>query len=334
LSRTSAAAVIEVEPSGKTLAIPLHAHFIWLGAELPWVHVVALRSAAERGGFERVVLHHDQDLSGAAHHRALRAIEKLELRRLDEQALFERCRPFAPALGPIFARLLTPSMRKDLLRLAILYTEGGVYLDADTVTVGSLRELCADTDAFCGEERIVFPGSVRHSRNPAVRLTALLRNGVRDVLGYVPNGWAAFRAIERFYPRGVNNAVVASTPGGAFVTRALARIVELPPERQTRPFGIGPHLLQELAVEFGPPDLTVHPPPVFYPLGPEVSRHWFHVRGSGGRLRDVLLPETRVVHWYASVKNDVLTSVIDPDYVRANARRQLFSELALPFAGP
>jgi hypothetical protein len=46
----------------------------------------------------------------------------------------------------------------------------------------------------------------------------------------------------------------------------------------------------------------------------------------------VLLPETRVVHWYASVRTRVLTSRIDPDYVRAHAGRQLFSDLALPFA--
>lgn len=315
------------------MPIPLRAHFIWLGAELPWVHVLAIRSAAERGGFERVVLHHDEDLSGAPHYGALRAIANFELRRLDVQALFEGCRPFAQALGPIYERLPRPPIRKDLVRVAILYTEGGVYLDLDTVTVRSLAPLCADTDAFCGEERIVFPGSVRHSRNPLVQLVALLRNGMRDVLGYVPNGWAAFRAIERFYPRAVNGAVLASAPGGAFVTRALERIVELPPEVQIRTCGIGPHLLQELATKFEPPDLTVHAPPVFYPLGPEVSRHWFYVRGHRGRLQEVLLPETRVVHWYGSVKTDLLTSVIDPDYVRANARRQLFSELALPFAG-
>src|SRR5262249_28644866 len=213
------------------------------GAELPWVHVLAIRSAAERGGFERVVLHHDEDLSAAPHYRALRAIENFELRPLDLPALFERCRPVAPALGPIYARLPSPPIRKDLIRVAILYTEGGVYLDLDTVTVGSLRPLCADADAFCGEERIVFPGSIRHSWNPAVQLAALVRNGLRDVLGYLPNGWAAFRAIERFYPRAVNGAVLASVPTGRFVTRALARIVGLPPEVPTRTSRRGPHLL-------------------------------------------------------------------------------------------
>jgi hypothetical protein len=312
-------------------AIPLRAHFIWLGAELPWVHVLAIKSAAERGGLDGVVLHHDEDLSAAPHYRALAAIPGLELRRLDVRELMARCDPFWPALGPVYDRLPRPPIQKDLIRLAILYTEGGIYLDLDTVTVGSLREMCVEAGAFCGEERIVFPGETKFSWNPAVQALALLRNGVRDVLGYVPNGWAAFRAIERFYPSAENGAVLASAPRGRFVTRAMERMIELPPHVQVRTCGIGPHLIQEMARELEAPDLVVHPPPVFYPLGPELSRHWFYLR-EGGRLDKVLLPETRVVHWYGSVGNAALTSTIDPDYVRANARRQLFSELALPFA--
>jgi len=315
------------------MAIPLRAHFIWLGAELPWVHVLAVRSAAERGGFQQVVLHHDEDLSGAPHYRALRAIERLELRRLDVRALLDACDPYGAALNAVYRRLPTFPIRKDLIRLVLLYLEGGVYLDLDTVTVASLQGLCAEADAFCGEERIVFPGEVAHSWNPAVRAAALLRNGVRDVLGAVPHGWAIFRAVEGYYPRAANGAVLASAPRGRFVTGTLERLIELQPAVQVRYCGIGPHLIQEMAARFARPDLAVHPPPVFYPLGPEVSRHWFYRRRGQARLDRVLLPETRVVHWYASVGNQKVTSAIDPAYVRANAGRQLFSELALPFAG-
>lgn len=319
--------------SGSAL-IPLRAHFIWFGSELPWVNVLAVRSAAERGGFERVVLHHDEDLTGAPHYRAIADIDRVELRRLAKppRELFDRCGAFAPLLGPIYQRLPTPAIRSDLVRLAILYSEGGVYLDIDTVTLRSLRELCAQAEAFLGEERIVFPAAVKRSWNPGVQLMAQVRNGVREVLGYVPNGWAAFRAIERFYPSAANGAVMASAPGGDFVTRAMQRLVELPPAVQARKNGIGPHLMQEIAPQLAPPALVVHPPPVFYPLGPEVSRHWFHVRDGRAPLAKVLLPETRVVHWYGSIRTRTLTSRIDPDYVRANAGRQLFSELALPFA--
>ncbi len=163
--------------------------------------------------------------------------------------IIERCGRFSTALSPIFERLPAPAMRADLVRLAILYAEGGVYLDIDTVTVRSLRDLCVEAEAFCGEERIVFPASVRRSWNPGVRLMAVLRNGVREVLVHVPDGWSAFRAVERFYPSAANNAVLASAPAGRFITRALARLCELPPEVQTRRCGIGPHLVQDIAPE-------------------------------------------------------------------------------------
>ena len=313
--------------------IPFRAHFIWLGHELPWVNVLAIRSAAERGGFERVTLHHDEDLSAAPHFRALAAVDRLELRRLRVGEVLEGCGDLAPALKAAYAGLSTPSMRKDAIRLALLYGEGGVYLDLDTVTVRSFAQLCAEAEAFCGEERIVFPGEVKRSRNPAVQLLALARNGLREVLGLVPKGWEAFRAVERLYPRAVNNAVIGSAPRSRFVTRALQRITELPAGVQGRAYGIGPHLLQELAPQFAKPELVVHPPSVFYPLGPIISHHWFHLREGAGPLERVLRPDTRVVHWYASIRNQVLISRIDPDYVRANAGRQLFSALALPFAG-
>src|SRR5262249_25109631 len=152
-------------------------------------------------------------------------------------------------------------------------------LDLDTVTVRPLDDLCAQAEAFCGEERIVFPGRVRHSRNPAVKSLALVRNGLRDLLALMPGGWGAFPAIERSYRSAANNAVIGSAPRSRFVTRWLERIPELPPEVQRRYCGIGPHLVQELTPQFSPPDLVVHPPPVFYPLGPVVSRHWFYLRG-------------------------------------------------------
>ena len=41
--------------------------------------------------------------------------------------------------------------------------------------------------------------------------------------------------------------------------------------------------------------------------------------------------DTRIVHWYASVRTKKIVPQIDPAYVRRNARTQLFSALALPF---
>ena len=47
----------------------------------------------------------------------------------------------------------------------------------------------------------------------------------------------------------------------------------------------------------------------------------------------MITEHTRLVHWYGSVETKHLVPQIDPEYVRKNASTQLFSALALPFAG-
>jgi hypothetical protein len=45
-------------------------------------------------------------------------------------------------------------------------------------------------------------------------------------------------------------------------------------------------------------------------------------------LDAVLSAETRVVHWYASVRTKSRVALIDPDYVRNHRENQLYSALA------
>lgn len=318
----------------RAAGIPLVAHFVWFGQSFPWVFGLAVRSAALRGEFERVVLHHADDLLPTAGLQDLAGLPGVELSRFDPDEILGRVAGHASALRETMGRLAAPSAKSDLVRLAILYVEGGVYLDTDTITVASFRPLCEGVAAFCGEERIVYPARVKGSRSPLVHAAAFARARVRWVLRQVPDGWKAFRAIESLYPAALNNAVIGSVPGGAFVTRLIERLLQIPKERQPRPYVIGPHLLQSVREEMPLRDLVVHPPPVFYPLGPEISEHWFREADGPPELSRVLSPETRLVHWYASVRTHELVRRMDPDYVRSRADRQLFSALALPLLQP
>jgi hypothetical protein len=321
-----------VEPKAATPLIPPLAHLVWFGQQFPWVNVLAVRSAALRGGFERVVLHHDSDLSSTPHFRELVETPHVTLERLDVPALLQSCGVHESTLSCVYRRLQSPAMRSDLVRLAVLYSRGGVYLDTDTVTLASFEALRC-VGAFCGQERIVYPAAVRASRNPAVFLGARMRSQLRGLLRIAPRGHRIFRAIERFYPTAENNAVLASVARGPFIERLLANIRDLDPEAQSTLYAIGPHLLQTTVADYHGTDLVVHPPEVFFPLGPEISEHWFRtVRHAD--LREVLSPNTRLVHWYGSVRTKHLVPSIDPAYVRRNARTQLFSALALPFVEP
>jgi len=310
--------------------IPATAHFIWFGRELPWVHVLAIRSALEAGGFERAVLHHADDLSGSPWWPELLAMPGFEARPLDPEALFAEASIHGVGLFALFERLAQPAGRANMVRAAILAVEGGVYLDLDTVTVKPLDALREGAGVFCGEEHIALPQSVKESRSPVVLARAGAQLALRDVFRRIPSGWSPFRRIERMYPRAVNNAVLGAEAGHPFMVDLVERMVLLTPARQTVRFALGTHLLQQAVAESRWPDVVVHAPDVFYPLGPEISEHWFRP-GLAPRLGDVLRPSTRVVHWYASVRTKDIAPQIDPDYVRAHAHEQLFSALARRF---
>jgi hypothetical protein len=310
--------------------IPPVAHFIWFGTQLPWVHALAIHSAVRRGGFEQVILHHADDLSGTSVWPGLLALPGFVTQRIDAGALFEAVGAGAGELAAIYRELDAPAARANVLRVAILAARGGVYLDLDTITIRSLEPLRLAHGAFCGEERVVWPASVRRSKSPFVHAGGLARAGVRELFRVLPDGWRRFRAIESHYPAAANNAVLAATPGHSFVRRLLENMIEVPAERRTVRFALGTHLLQDTLAQRREPDLCVLPPPVFYPLGPEISHHWFRERQSLPKLDEVVGEETLVVHWYASVRTQKLVPRIDAQYVRAHADRQLFSALALP----
>jgi hypothetical protein len=280
-------------------AIPSLAHFVWLGSRLPWVHALSPLTAAARGGFDRVILWHTDDPGDDPSFAVLQRGGTVELRRLDPLALAEATG--GPQLAELYHHVTRPAARADILRVALLHEHGGVYLDMDTVTVGPLAPLGLGGGAYVGAERIVFPPRVTASRRPDVLAGALLRHGARELMRRLPDGWRWFRRLERFYALALNNAVFASEPRHPFVAELLSRLGRLAPSAKRGAYALGPHLLEATAFDFRARGLQILPPALFFPLGPEIAEHW--VRPSRGALAAaLLLPETRVVHWYASTR--------------------------------
>lgn len=310
--------------------IPNTAHFIWFGQEFPWVHLLSLRSAILTGGFERVLLHHADDLSAAPYYREALTIPGVEARRLEPQELLSRCGEQGPALVALYARLSQPAAKSNMVRLALLWLQGGVYLDLDTITVASLAPCMEAGGAFCGAEHLVFPAAVRRSKNPLRLLSAVTKMALRDGLRRLPGGFKAFKHVQRFYSVAANNAVMGAEAGHPFIQQMLSQALRLGAERQTARFALGTHLLQAQVAEYSGDDLRVYPPSFFYPLAPEISEHWFRETKSP-ELDCVLDGETRVVHWYASVRTRHIVPMINPNYVSNLRERQLFSALAAQF---
>lgn len=317
-------------PKAGTMNVPLRAHFVWFGAQFPWVNLLAVRSAALRGGFTEVVLHHDSDLQHTPYFHELISIPNVRLQKLVLHELFDACAPYSRELAVIFDRLQTPATRSDLVRFALMYSEGGVYIDMDTVTVRELMPLCAGVNGFLGQELIVYPEGLAGSNNVPAHIAAAARSLLRSALRIMPRGWLAFRRVERLFHLAVNPAILAASPRSPFITQSIEQMLNTPVARQPLPCVLGPHLLQKTLATYVGSDIVVHPPEVFFPLPPEVSSHWFR-HDSGGDLDSAISANTRIVHWYASVRTKHVVPRVDPAYVRKHARTQLFSALALPF---
>ncbi|MBB2165884.1 glycosyl transferase [Gluconacetobacter sp. 1b LMG 1731] len=311
------------------MTIPARVHFCWVGPRLPWAYVFAILSAAATGDMDAVILHHTDALADGPQKRTLESTPGVILSRIDPQrdlAAVEQAADLPPgSLVALYEGVRTPVQRADILRTAILYRDGGIYLDMDTLTTASLRPLL-ESGPFVGAERIVWPPHVRNTRSPLLKARHIGLSLMRRVFRALPGGWKGFRRVEHLYPLGLNNAVLGSPPGTPWLRACLRAMLALSPEARLRPYALGPHLLQSVVEQGGAEDLTIHDPSVFYPVPPEISEHLFRTSRQA-RAADILLPGTRVVHWYASVRTRSRVGQITPAYVRAHRNSEYYSAL-------
>ncbi|MBU6419985.1 MAG: glycosyl transferase [Proteobacteria bacterium] len=311
------------------MSIPKTLHFCWIGPNLAWAHGFALLSAAAQGGMDEIILHHTDELADGPVLRALKDAGII-CRRLVPEVLMAPVQAnlgLGEALTRLYTRLSSPVQRADLLRAAILYRQGGVYMDVDTITVAPLTPLL-EVPQFIGAERIVWPHWVRASRSPLVWAKHLGLDALRKALRRMPSGWRAFRAIEGWYAPAVNNAVMGGEAGAPLFAAALRAMAALPKADAHGAYALGPDLYQSLLEAAPLPGLVVHDPACFYPLGPEISEHWFRpCRNAPAGLSRLLSPQTRVAHWYGSVRTRPHVAVINPEFIRAHRQTQLYSAL-------
>jgi hypothetical protein len=298
--------------------IPNRLIFIWFGSRFPYGNALALRSA-------RRLFKPDEILLIAGDVESVRAglgqwgISETEWTELRLEAAGPEWFDGLPHAAELARTLFTsrpplsPATRANLIRLAALYKRGGVYLDFDTITVRDPAPLLAK-GGFCGTESLALPAGLFHSVNPLRWAAAGLRLGARQLLANIPGGWRLFRPLERLYAAGANNAVIGAQAGHPFLETCFRLMAALPAGERRRRFRLGTHLLQK-AVDTGPlHDFEVLPTRYFYPLGPEISSHWFKP-GTAERLDEMLLPDTYIVHWYNSVESRFLKQELTPEWV-------------------
>lgn len=298
--------------------IPNRLIFIWFGSAFPYGNLLALRSARRFFKPDEILLIADDPEALRGKLEECAAWPELRLARADAN-WFDGL-PHISGIAPeLFAQNLSPATKANLIRLAALYELGGVYLDFDTLTVADPAPLLAKS-GFCGAEPLALPADLFGSANPLRWAAAGLRLAARQALAGLPGGWRLFRGIEPLYPALPNNAVLGARAGHPFLETCFRMMAELPPAERIKRFRLGTHLLQR-AVRRTPKDsrhgFDVLPVPTFYPLGPEISAHWFKP-GTARRLDAMLRPETVIVHWYNSVESRLGGKALTREWVAAH----------------
>ncbi|MBW2262579.1 MAG: hypothetical protein JRG91_11450 [Deltaproteobacteria bacterium] len=308
--------------------IPDRLIFVWLGRSLPTAALVAVRSAHRVCASPETIVLHDGLDTRTPGARSLASEPGIRLEPVTD-ALFDHIPEGGAIARSLYRTLPSPTARSNLLRLAALHGLGGIYLDTDTITIRDLAPL-RRFRGFCGTEHVACPGTTWRSLSPLEWARTGILHGARLTCTISRAGLMLFRRLERFYHLVASNAVVGSAPGNPLIARAFAEIALMPHSRQARQYALGVHLLQTLTGNRSSPHMLVLPPPVFYPMGPDISMHWFR-KGSADRLDDLLGPETRVVHWYSSSHGRLGRKTLDEAHIHRNRNSTAFARLAAPY---
>jgi hypothetical protein len=281
--------------------IPNRIFFIWLGNNFPWSAGVAVFSALRTQKPEETVVYSDIELQGEGFDLikgekgiVFKIIDSSIFKGLGDNGICEK----------LYNKLKSPASKANLLRLALLYKYGGIYLDTDIVFVKPIDDLLR-FKGFCGTESVALPRELFESINPFAYIVCGLRFAWRFFCTYCPSGEQIFRKTEKFFSQSANNAILASEAKNPIIARAFEAINLMKESMRLKRYRLGTHLLENITQNRSSEFMEVLPSCYFYPLGPEICRHYF-LDGTAKRLNKMLLPETRIVHWYNSVEHRFL----------------------------
>ena len=303
--------------------IPNRLIFIWLGPKFPWSGGLAIRSAYQiQKPSSLWLVHEGLKLEGDGWD-LVKDIPGLEVIPVSDSH-FDGLGDDG-LCGKLFHTLTAPASRANLLRLALLYKYGGVYLDTDIVMVKPFGKLMLQK-GFVGTEPVALPASLFGSFNPLRWIFCGVQFAFREFCARIPRGYGLFRIFEGLFTAAVNNAVIGSEPGNETISKAFGFIKTMPPEERLKRFRLGTRLLQKVTGNKSSDSMKVVNAKYFYPLGPEISAHWFK-KNTRKRLNKLLRAETCVVHWYNSVEGRFLKTKLSRQWVEDNPDTA-FSELS------
>ena len=281
--------------------IPKVYRFVWSGKDFPSLYGSAIESVFAADPDARIVVHcfGTRPESSVFDHAV--SDSRVEVQDCEPSRLFGALPPHLRRVSVVYDALPPGAMsaRSNLLRYALLYLHGGVYLDFDTITIKPLDDL-VKADCFVGNERVWSLDEPRVAGDRAVLRTprALAWLGIWFVKrldaavfsGRLRLADRTARLNERFTHLQPNNAVIGAAPRAEFLDRLLRAAHTVNPLVR---YSTGPTLIAKVA-RSSPHLVTVLPTDVFYGVEPAESYRYFSDR----TLR--LHPQTAVIHYVGS----------------------------------
>jgi len=306
--------------------IPNRVFFIWFGNKLPLSTGLAILSTKRVQKPDETLLYiesEEGEMSGEGYD-LIKNEDGITIKKIDDSIFAD--------LGDkgicshLYKLLKKPVSKTNLLRYALLYKQGGVYLDTDIITVKPWNDLL-QYKGFCGLEPVAFPQKLYASKNPLFYLFAWIRFFWRFLCVYLPHGEQIFRPTEKFYSFCANGAILGSEPKNKFFEKAFDAINEMDEKEQLKHYRLGTHIMQKATGNKSSEIMEMFPPAYFYPVGPDISVHLFR-DGSAKRLHKILLPQTRIIHWYNSVEKKYLHQQLNKKWLEEHST-SAFAKLAM-----
>lgn len=315
--------------------IPNQFIFVWDDNFFPYPAYLAIKSVAVQCAPKRIMLLKTPQLDGVENFERLRSeVSCLDPINIDLEGWLEAahlpCTKELLAANAFLKERHFHGSVSDLLRALMLYLEGGIYLDTDTLTLRDMAPLRAK-GGFVAQEHILVSSAVYKQNSKWRYLHTGPLTAARYLCSRLPFGVTWFQAIAPLYVRALHNAVMGFRKGHPLTRDILLRIAENYPHRPERYPLLGPDTVQDLMAEKQYPDVTICPPHCFSPLGPTMTYQYFHRWGSRrikAMIRHILTPETFAVHWSNNATIAPAIPQNDND-LRALADKQVFARLAM-----
>ncbi|MCE9622991.1 MAG: hypothetical protein K8R99_11660 [Actinomycetia bacterium] len=313
------------------MSVPRRYLTVWSGLSFPYAARLTIDSILLADPTAQVEIHvlgehpmssHFADLTDLADHR-------ISVHDIDLDELFGSLRLISGTdCRAVFNAIPEHALsaRSNILRYALLYRRGGVYVDFDVLVLRPLHDL-ANGGAFLGAERVWAYDEARVEGRWKLRMTA-------GTVGWALS-WFAKRLDSKWFGGALkltkrlrrldtlwtrqqpNNAIIGAPAHSPFIIEVLRQCALADP---TVRYALGPTLVSAVARQH-PHLVRVLPEATLYPVAPGESYRFFEDRHL--QLSD----ETVAIH-YVNSNHRKLLHELQPDDARLETRSELFWTLA------